>query len=540
MAYVFAKHLAQRTHSDMITANNMIAHTQIRGPVLDGIFTFCIRKCHLMFCLSVLLMLVIVCGESRIAHAQDEKDQDYHVGETKNALPGLVRVGVIENYSKGMTITGTTGYGYTEDVLKTKDKHNRFTGSLAAGLRLAPWFAASLELDGRYDKHSSVPNGTDDGFVGNPRINLRAGKVFNKQWGLGVQSSIWLPGNDAPSIKFNATTIDLQALASYHHGTKEQGILVATHVGYRLDNSDKSISNADLLSRADRLALGVSGFNAIMIGAGVQWHKGPIEIMGEWTWDKLTGSGLPSSSVSPMFASLGGRFRLDSEDAWRLFVVGQYNFAKRPVVDVGQPLIVVDPKISAHVGVSYRFSFDKKAGAVAGAGAQEVVEEKPTQLNLKVVDGKGIAISDAAVELEGPETRKFISDENGELEITELTAGHYIIRVVKDGYSPLQSETDLKPGAKVKQQLKIEAKVAAGFLRGFVRSFSGEGLVAEVRIPALNMTVTTGDDGSFELQVPPGSHEVMIKAAGYAEQKRKVEVEEDGVVLLNVDMRRTK
>ena len=38
------------------------------------------------------------------------------------------------------------------------------------------------------------------------------------------------------------------------------------------------------------------------------------------------------------------------------------------------------------------------------------------------------------------------------------------------------------------------------------------------------------------VDVPPGAYEVQIVAAGYETQKRRVQVEENGVTLLNIDL----
>jgi HSP20 family molecular chaperone IbpA len=45
------------------------------------------------------------------------------------------------------------------------------------------------------------------------------------------------------------------------------------------------------------------------------------------------------------------------------------------------------------------------------------------------------------------------------------------------------------------------------------------------------------EGGRFEIDVAPGRYRVTISAPGFETQNRKVEVEENGVTLLNVDLR---
>ena len=46
------------------------------------------------------------------------------------------------------------------------------------------------------------------------------------------------------------------------------------------------------------------------------------------------------------------------------------------------------------------------------------------------------------------------------------------------------------------------------------------------------------EQGRFEVDVTPGMHEVRISARGYMTQVRRVQVEENGVTLLNIDLKR--
>jgi Carboxypeptidase regulatory-like domain len=96
----------------------------------------------------------------------------------------------------------------------------------------------------------------------------------------------------------------------------------------------------------------------------------------------------------------------------------------------------------------------------------------------------------------------------------------------------------LVPGAPLVIDVQLAPAPPTGQVRGLVRSFSGAGLKARVRIEPLGKEIQTDAAGTFQLDVPPGTYEVMVEAAGHEAQRRRVEVPEDGVVILNADLLR--
>jgi hypothetical protein len=80
-----------------------------------------------------------------------------------------------------------------------------------------------------------------------------------------------------------------------------------------------------------------------------------------------------------------------------------------------------------------------------------------------------------------------------------------------------------------------------GVLRGLVRDFAGRPVLgASVRVDEVEAATRVDVDGAFELELEPGAHEVEVAAEGYATQRRRVSVEQNGVTILNVDLRRAR
>jgi uncharacterized membrane protein len=69
-----------------------------------------------------------------------------------------------------------------------------------------------------------------------------------------------------------------------------------------------------------------------------------------------------------------------------------------------------------------------------------------------------------------------------------------------------------------------------------VRSFHGEPVRATVTVYPSKLKVTTDVQGNFELDVDPGSYTVRLRAHGYQSQNRQVEVQQNGVTVLNVEL----
>src|SRR5581483_3817272 len=87
-----------------------------------------------------------------------------------------------------------------------------------------------------------------------------------------------------------------------------------------------------------------------------------------------------------------------------------------------------------------------------------------------------------------------------------------------------------------------ERAAASGQLRGQVRSFRGSAVTADVEIePVASAEASVrrlrAEAGRFQVDVVPGTYEVRIAAPGYVSQRRRVQVEPNGVTLLNVDLK---
>jgi hypothetical protein len=126
---------------------------------------------------------------------------------------------------------------------------------------------------------------------------------------------------------------------------------------------------------------------------------------------------------------------------------------------------------------------------------------------------------------------------DGAFEVADVPDGHVRIVARAPGYEDATVETNVDAHAPAPVELVMKRAIRPGQLRGLVRSFNGKPLAATIRVEPLGAETKTDADGMFQIDVPPGAYEVVVEAPGHAGQRRPVQVDENGVTILNADLR---
>jgi len=128
--------------------------------------------------------------------------------------------------------------------------------------------------------------------------------------------------------------------------------------------------------------------------------------------------------------------------------------------------------------------------------------------------------------------------DDGTWSIEDLPPGAAQVTVDTPGYQRASAAVQLSAGGVGKADIVLERELPPGQLRGSVRSYKGDGIEATLRISPLGKEARTGASGEFSIDLPPGDYEVEIEADGYSSMRRQVKIEQNGVTILNADLRK--
>ena len=472
------------------------------------------------------------------------------------AMPGGLHAPSAETLPKGAVQVFTLGgFGWRSGLLADNHRFGRGIGNLAVAFGATDFLSIGLSLDGRYDKHFGLAPSGDDGYVGDPHLIVRLGKASGNMR-FGGQLGVWVPGKDAPSVAGSAISVDARGLVSLKAGPG----LLSFSAGFRLDNSAKS-ADPERLSLQDRVSLGVSEFHAVIGGVNLMIPSGKLWFGAEGSIDVFVGKGDTPMGGTEAHSAPGPLIRFGASagyhitDQWSVlaFVEG----SKVPSIDAADvaandvKLIAYEPMITGGLGVAGRFGGPKKTGGsfVPHDPVDITVIEK-ADVTGEVVDETGKPVAGAKVDIVAKTgTSSGTTDDKGvytvtgvpigktEKGVTTLDAG-VEVKVNVDGKKPAATTVTLVKGANTVPKLTLEAVLPPGQLRAIVRTAgTGKPLVgATITIEPGGVTATSGAEGKFEVDLPPGTYKIKATAPGLAPQELDVTIDPNGVAIKNIEL----
>ncbi len=472
---------------------------------------------------------------STVAHSQS---QDSTSGIADDGLPGVMRIDSAGVIPKGIGLAMASGYGYSGAELDDRDTHQRGTGRVAAAYRIIPDLAVVLRFDGRYDKHKGELGGSDDGWVGDPRLIGRYRKTISDSLSAGLQLGFWAPSSDVPSIDVDALSIE--SVGAFTYSKPDGSLAVSLNAGYRLDRSAASVEEPERLSLADRLSLGLSDFDAVLVGVGASYKVGNAELLAEWSLDLLVGAGKPEFNQSPMRIGLGARMPVT--DAIEVFGQTEFRLSQVDSVEIMTSLLPFEPKIQALFGMNLRFGADKPV--VDNIIVEEKIEEPPPPVEPKMafkgtIKSGGVPVPNATLTIrdKNGDQKTVQTGVDGTFVIEDLLLGALTVTVKADGFEDKTQTVNLADGI-ADLEIGLDAVLPPGQFRGVVRSFRGKPLKAKLTVMPVNETLEAGDDGTFELDLPPGDYEVTVTFPGFKDQTKQIRIDDGGVTIWNVDLQK--
>ena len=441
-------------------------------------------------------LLAGLIGASAVQAQDDQEPPVLELGVGRSALPELVDVGMLPTPDPGQAaVVGALGYGYTEGVLERGDDHHRAGLSFAGGYALLRWLSVALRFDARYDAHVGGPDDGEDGVLGGTRLLARGGqRVAPSAW-LGGDFALRFPPAADVTLGVRTLGIDLRALGSY---ALSASTLLSGNAGFRLDRTEEAVDGFERLSAADRLAIGASQSNALLLGVGAAHAWGPLTGLAEWSWDLLVGSAAPVATRSPMRFTVGARYALPA--GLQLEGLLGLTLSGRPPLDATAPLVPVEPRAWVSVALAYRFM----AGALPGTAVPESASVRG-----RVVDQRGDPVGGAHVSAGAHATR---SGKDGSFVLRGLPRGSVTLSAAARGYGSQSIALRLGGGRHELGEVALAANIGA--LRGRVLDSNGTVVPgAGVSVNSAGRDALCDARGAFMFDsLPAGTLELYVSA----------------------------
>lgn len=473
------------------------------------------------------------------------------------ALPGGLHVAAADDVPAGqVVISALAGFGYRKGLLGPAHRFGRGIGDLAVAFAPIPHLALALALDGRYDRHYGLAPSGDDGYVGDPRLlaryTLTSGSVH-----VGGQVGVWVPGKTAPSVAGSAISVDARAFATLAAGPGR----LSLDVGYRLDNSARSVDDLARLSLQDRVSLGVSDFNEVFGGVryAIPVAAGKAYVGLEASIEAFVGSSSTAALAEGsqlLRGTVTAGYRVAPEWTLMAFVEG----VKSPGIESSQitagaiPIVPYEPVLTGGVGLQAHFGGPHRGATstvTANVHPRDVEIVEYADVTGQVGDDTGGPVVGATVTITLKDhTGTGATDEKGVYAVTKLPIGRTVggattlddaaaaISVEVDGKKPGRATMVLAKGANLVPKIVLDPVLPPGQLRGIVKSLaSGKPIPnAQITVTPGGMTITSGVDGTFQLDLAPGSYRITVTAPNLAKQELDVTIDPNGVSLKNIDM----
>ncbi|MCA9579053.1 MAG: carboxypeptidase-like regulatory domain-containing protein [Polyangiales bacterium] len=499
--------------------------TRLRLPRVYGAFGSMVRVVALV-CVGALTYLPSVAQAQAVS------------GRT--ALTGAQRLVRLDDPAGVATLALGGQYGFTSSVLRDGDTHHRLAGQLALAVHPLRALSLGVSLGGYRDVHRGGA-GPDDSVVGEPRVFVLARLLRASSFSLGLGAELWAPAGDDPGVVLSALSPSVTLYGQVDIGAAS----LSVRAGYLLDRSARSIPRGRVYTAHDQVSLGVTDADAVEVGLGVSGTVGLATLYAEVALDALVQRGDLPFSASRASAMLGAALTL--AERVHLGLDATARLGGYPRVRADAPYRVV-PRISLSLTLAVDLgrlsarAHQADASAESedddGSSAGEPTPDVARALRGRVVGDDGsavprarvVALSDGRVVAEGE------TDADGWYTLAGLPEGALTLRVEAEGHTVSRTELGPDAGGEV-APLTLRPGLPDGEIRGSVRGLRGAAVTARIRLDDDPRSIDADAEGRFSIAVTPGSHVLHVDAPGYRAQERHVDVEERGVVVIEVHLR---
>jgi hypothetical protein len=275
----------------------------------------------------------------------------------------------------------------------------------------------------------------------------------------------------------------------------------------------------------------------------------------EGSADVFVGSGAPS----PIYRG-GGMLGFAVNDAFSIigYVEGAHVPPLSPTAVARGDVVLLpyEPTVTGGVGVQARFGGGPARVAASG---QITRNEKPVPVVVvETADVTGTVVDDAGKPVVGAKitiklknnTGTAVSDDKGSYTVAKLPIGKTVdgktelddtgaeISAEVANKKPGAATLTLTRGANAVPRIALDPMLPPGQLRAVIINLGTSRPVAgaTATIDPGSVTATSGPDGKFTVDLPPGHYKITVTAKGLAQQQLDVNIDPNGVAIKNIDM----
>jgi outer membrane protein OmpA-like peptidoglycan-associated protein len=184
---------------------------------------------------------------------------------------------------------------------------------------------------------------------------------------------------------------------------------------------------------------------------------------------------------------------------------------------VGQPF---NPQWALQLGVSYTFS-------PFVAETQVEVRERAQGRVEGCVVSQETPVQDAIIEYAGMDGPRIVVDDKGCFRSPMVDVGSLTIRVTHPDYKGASATVEIGAGATTPVVVELLPAPRVGTFKGTVVNEEDESVNAKLEIALGGKVVASSvaNGGAFEIPLPPGRYQVVVKAKGYLQQGTPLVIE---------------
>lgn len=446
-------------------------------------------------------------------------------------MPGGAHVASAERAST-WSLAAQVGYAYTEPLTASDATHHRGSGD--ASLAVSPHESLILSASGglRIDGHRLDGSQRDSGRALGSRLAAR-GRHSLGSFDLGLELALGFPPAKGIERGLSAMSPEALAIGSFRATPR---LAFAFNAGYRLERSERAISDPGTLSGDDLISAQLSGSDQVLLGVLASTVLSGTTFMAECSWDVQIGAKAPPPLASPLRLELSGQRPFETG----MWLGASLGFSPSTRPEAGAAARIV-PRAWGMLSVGYAWDTPRDAAPrAAEAGPKLAPADTRRSVELWITDSDGAPIPGARVTLlrDGKESKVEV-DAEGRATIVLEGPESASLRIEAPGHQPMLRELDAQESDTAQRlDLQLEKALPEGQIRGSVRDLRGRPLSAQVQVEPLGLRLSSDAQGGFECDVPPGEYTVRVSAPGYEPQDRPASVEQHGVTILVVDLRK--